>query len=184
MFNISKHMQLKGENTFSDRQKRIFTFLRENPIGVLSTITPDGNPHGAVVYFRVDKDFTVSILTKTDTRKYDNLVHNDHAMLTVFEAATQATVQITGRAEELLDSYEVNGIAGTILGISMSTSDSGVPPISKLDAGEYTAFRIRPVQVRMAVYARPDSGGMVSYLSPLSHSNSATTIKLNRHAML
>lgn len=157
--NITKHSIFKDENKFSDRKKRIFTFLRENPVGVLSSVTPDGNPHGAVVYFRVDKDFTISILTKTGTRKYDNIKHNNHTMLTVFEPETQATVQVTGLAEEVLDNYEVNGIAGTILGISMKTSESGTPPISKLDAGMYTAFKITPLQARMAVYARPDPGG-------------------------
>lgn len=156
---ITSHFHHTDESKFSDRKKRMFTFLRENPIGVLSTVTPDGDPHGAVVYFRVDKDFTISFLTKTETRKYDNLVHNNHVMLTVFEPETQATVQVTGIAEEVQDSYETNAIAGTILGISMETSEAGTPPISKLDAGMYVAMKITPVQARMAVYARPDSGG-------------------------
>lgn len=157
--NITKHSIFNDDTKFTDRKKRIFTFLRENPIGVLSSVTPDGNPHGAVVYFRVDKDFSVSIFTKTGTRKYDNLKRNNHVMLTVFEPETQATVQVTGVAEEVQDNYELSGIAGTIMGISMNTSEAGVPPLSKLDAGMYTAFKILPMQIRMAVYARPDSGG-------------------------
>jgi hypothetical protein len=33
-----------------------------------------------------------------------------------------------------------------------------MPAIEKLEAGKYVAFVIQPVQVRMAVYARPDPG--------------------------
>lgn len=40
----------------------------------------------------------------------------------------------------------------------MQTSEAGIPPITKLSAGDLTAFRLQPVQIRMAVYERPDPG--------------------------
>jgi hypothetical protein len=143
----------------SDRQQRIYNFLATNPVGVLSTVTPDGDPHGAVIYFTIDKNFVISFLTKTGTRKYDNLKRHSHVMLTVFEASTQATTQITGEAVEITERYDTNSVAGAIIGASMKTSAAGLPPIAKLQAGTYVAFTIKPVQIRMAVYARPDSGG-------------------------
>lgn len=150
----------QGEATrkMSDRQQRIYDFLKSNPIGVLSSVTPNGDPHGAVVYFEIDTDFTISFLTKAETRKYDNLRHHKHVMMTVFEPATQATAQVSGDAVEVEESYDINRLAGVILGTSIKTGDAGLPPISKLQAGPYVAFRIKPVQIRMAVYARPDSG--------------------------
>jgi len=145
-------------DTLSQRQRRIYDFLKENHIAVLSSITPDGDPHGAVVYYMVDADFTFHILTKKGTRKYDNLAHNGRVMLTIFKAGTQTTVQVTGIALERGGNANINEVAGGIFGASLQTSINGLPPIVKLHAGAFTTFRIVPKQIRMAVYARPDSG--------------------------
>lgn len=137
----------------------MYRFLSENPVGVLSTVTPDGEPHGVVVYFVTGKDFIISFMTKTGTRKYDNLAHNGRAYLTVFEPSTQTVVQVSGRAKEVTDSITTNAIAGSVLAVTQHSGQPGPTPLSKLEAGKYTAFDIEPYQVRMAVYARPDPGG-------------------------
>lgn len=143
---------------FSDREERIFGFLKSCPVGVLSTITPDGDPHGAVIYFTIDEDFVVSFVTKGQTRKYDNLKRNNHVTLTVFEPKSQTTAQVIGEAVEIKDSYDINAIAGAILAASMKTSEGGLPPITKLSAGDFVGFKIVPDQIRMAVFGRPDPG--------------------------
>lgn len=158
VLNHSRNRRLSNDN-FSDRKRRFYNFLRENPIGVLSTVTPDCEPHGVVVYFSVDRQFRVSILTRSETKKYDNLKHNNHAMLTVFEPSTQSVAQLTGRATELYDGSAIASVAGNIAAISQRTSDAGLPPVSKLNAGEFAVIQIEPVQLRLAVYARPDFGG-------------------------
>ncbi len=137
----------------SSRERRVYELLRTAPVGVLSMVDPNGEPHGVVIYFTIHKDLTISFLTKTETRKYDNLVRNDHVMLTVYDPALQATVQVTGRAHEVVEPTKVNAIAGGVLAASMASSDGKMPPISKLNAGTYAAFTILPVHVRMAVYA-------------------------------
>ena len=144
--------------TYSDKEIRMYEFLQNTAVGVLSSVTRNNDPHGAVVYFGIDKKFIVSILTKSDTKKYDNLQHNSHVMLTVFETVTQTTVQLTGVAEEVSDPSKINEIAQMNMRATMKNSHGGIPPISKLEAGSFTAFEIKPVFVRMAVYAHPDSG--------------------------
>ena len=148
----------KQAPSFSDRKQRFYEFLDNNPVGVLSTVTPDGDPHGVVIYYVIDKNFIISFLTRAETRKRDNIKHNNHVMLTVYEPRTQTTVQIVGTAKEVTDSYEVNGIAGAVMGVSTKIANTGLPPISKLEAGSYVGFRITPEQIRMAVYSRPDPG--------------------------
>ncbi|HSX05854.1 MAG TPA: pyridoxamine 5'-phosphate oxidase family protein [Candidatus Saccharimonadales bacterium] len=142
-----------------ERQRRIYDFLKAHPVGVLSTTDPNGDPHGVVVYFMLEADFTLHILTKTGTRKYDNLKHNPHTMLTVFSAAPQITVQVTGVATEMPGSDVINMVAGAIFGVNAQMSDAGLPPLVKLDAGDYTTFTIQPLQMRMAVYADKEAGG-------------------------
>lgn len=143
---------------FSDRKQRIFDYLSSNPIGVLSTVNSNCDPHGAVIYFAIDSNFNISFITRNATRKFDNLKHHDHAMLTVYDPKTQTTAQVIGAVHEIRDNDKINEIAQQIFKSSLQTSDAGIPPISKLFEGSYVAFTIDPAQVRMAVYGRPDSG--------------------------
>lgn len=148
----------KHEITLSERQKRIFDFLTRNPVGVLTTVDPDGYPHGVVIYFVVDKQFNVSFLTKTGTKKYDNLLRNNTIMLVAYEPVSQSVAQVVGSAHEINNKDAGKQVAQQVFGACLKTSGSGVPPINKLNAGAYTAFFIEPVQIRLAMYERPDHG--------------------------
>jgi uncharacterized pyridoxamine 5'-phosphate oxidase family protein len=148
----------KRRQAYGLRQRRIFNFLDERYVGVLSSVTPDGNPHGAVVYYAIGSNFKIRILTKTGTRKYDNLVHNDHVMLTVYDSGLQTTAQITGTAVERPGLNNINQAADAIF-TKLGKSNEGMPPIMKLQAGEFTTFQIEPAQIRFAQYAKPFSGG-------------------------
>lgn len=156
-------MGLLGEdNTVankSDKNKRIFEFLNSHSIGVVSTVDPNNEPHSAVVYYAVDQDFNITFTTKQNTKKTSNLNHKNHAMFIVYDAKTQTTVQITSTAEDLTGTPELPEVFRHTIEASMETSEAGIPPISKLAAGDYTAFRLHPVQIRMAVFSRPDPGG-------------------------
>lgn len=149
----------RNGSSLPDRKQRIYDFLLDNPIGVLSSVTPDGNPHESVIYQRINPDMTISFLTRTATRKYDNIKHHNHVCLTVFEPASQTTAQVIGIAEEITDNYQINAIAGSVLGISLRVSKGSMPPIAKLEVGDYTAFRILPVQIRIATFAMSEGGG-------------------------
>lgn len=155
---VNRRNHRKPPLQLSARQRRIYEFLKTNPVGVLSTITADGSPHGVAIYFSIDEHFTVSFLTRRGTRKYDNIAHNNLVMLTVYCRETQTTAQISGRATEVRSDMQLNRIAAATLGTSLATSKNGLPPISKLQAGEYAAFSIKPIQIRMATYARPAPG--------------------------
>lgn len=148
----------KLHDTTYDRKRRIYDFLKGQHVGVLSTVTPDGNPHGSVVYYVLDNAFRVHILTKTGTRKYDNIVHNHHVLFTVFEPKTQTVVQIAGVAIERRGYNAINKVANDLFVAPAHDEGGSLPPIVKLQAGLFTTFRIEPIQMWMAIYARPDSG--------------------------
>jgi len=148
----------KNDAPLGERQRRIYNFLSNNRTGVLTTVDPNGEPHGTVIYYTIDDRFNVSFLTKTGTKKYDNLTKKNHTVLVVFESSSQTVAQIIGKANEIKDSYAVNEVAADVFKTSLSHSESGLPPLIKLEAGEYTAFTIEPDQIRMATFAKPDSG--------------------------
>ncbi|HSX33294.1 MAG TPA: pyridoxamine 5'-phosphate oxidase family protein [Candidatus Saccharimonadales bacterium] len=143
--------------TFTERQRRIFTFLDTEHAGVLCTITPEGEPHGSVVYYAIDEHFVVHILTKKGTRKHANILHNNHVMFTVWEAKTQTTAQIIGRAREQASGDAVTKIAN-ILFSRLGPEATSLLPIMKLQAGAFTTIDIEPLQIRMAVYSHPGTG--------------------------
>jgi nitroimidazol reductase NimA-like FMN-containing flavoprotein (pyridoxamine 5'-phosphate oxidase superfamily) len=151
-------MQATSTKVFSERKQRFYDFLKANPVGVLSTVTPDGSPYGVVIYFDTNESFVLSFITRAQTRKHDNLRRNNHIMLTVFEPKTQAVVQVTGVAEEIEDNYAVNGVAEAVLIASRKISKAGFPPVAKLEAGPFVGYRILPTQVRMAIYSSADIG--------------------------
>jgi uncharacterized pyridoxamine 5'-phosphate oxidase family protein len=151
-------MTQQDRGSLSNRKRRIYDFLQENSVAVLSSVDPNGNPHGVVIYFMVDANFVIHFLTKKGTRKYDDLIHNNHVVLTAFQPQTQTTVQVTGLATEREGRNAIKEISGAIFGATLRTSGSGLPPIVKLQEGNFTTFSIKPIEAHMAVYARPESG--------------------------
>lgn len=141
-----------------DTMKNVQDFLRTHPIGVLSTITPAGKPHGVVIYFSISDDFSITFLTKKNTLKSQNISADNRVMLVAYEASSQTTVQVSGTAHDITDNREAGEVFKSVLDIVNQTSDSGLPPISHLDAGHYVAYKIVPKHISMAVFARPDSG--------------------------
>lgn len=155
---LHKPRSSEQKNLDHERRDRIFGFLRENQVGVLSTVDPNNDPHATAIYYAVEPDLTISFMTKSATKKSDNIAHNNHVMLLVYEPSSQTTVQINGQAKKIDDISRMNKIFSDILQAAWDTSEDGVPPITRLVAGEYVAYSIEPKQVRMAVYARPELG--------------------------
>lgn len=142
----------------NEKRERILRFLQENVVGTLATVDPNNDPHAAAIFYFVEPDFTINFITKTGTKKHDNIIHNNHVMLLVFEANSQATVQVKGIAEKIDDITKTNQIFADVLQAAWDTSEDGVPPITRLLAGEYVAYKVKAKEVRMAVYARPEYG--------------------------
>jgi hypothetical protein len=140
----------------TDKNRRILHFLKQHKVGSLATVDPDGLPQVSVIYYGVDDDFVITFLTKTGTKKHDNLSHNVHATLLVYDEVNQITAQVMGRAHEM-PAKSQDAFVNT-LKASMETSEAGIPPISKLIAGDYVAYQLKPIQIRMAVFSRPDPG--------------------------
>lgn len=142
-----------------ERDQHIYDFLRAHQIGVLATVDQGHAPYATTIYFSVTNDFNICFTTKRDTRKHENLEHNPNAMIVVYEAFSQTTVQIAGAAEPITDQNETSEVFKKTLKASMQTSNAGVPPISKLFAGNYIAYRIKPRYISLASFVRPDPGG-------------------------
>lgn len=128
-------------------------FLRSHDLGVLSTVDRTGNVHGAAIYFRIDSQNFIYMITKSSTQKARDMFTNQQVALTVYDAKTLQTAQIHGAVEV------VNNPAERLELIKLFTQpreyDDGVlpPPISTVHEEAYVALRIVPVSTRFTNYA-------------------------------
>lgn len=152
MFHKDPKILTKNSKDFRARLQQLLTFLRQHPVGVISTVSPEGSPHGSVIYFAVGRDNTFAFVTKRLTEKYRHLTHDPTATLTAFDAASQTTVNIAGSAKEIGDSFELNAIAEAIMAASLKMTAASVPPITKIKAGDFVAFKVKPTSIYMATY--------------------------------
>lgn len=150
---------MKKHSKLTESNQRIYDFLHKHPVGVLATTDSQGVPHGATIYFDVDKDFIITFTTKTGTKKNTNVAQNPRVSLVAFESKSQTTVEVIGTVLNINDTPKAQEAFDYMLQASLATSEAGIPPIEKLHAGDFVAYKIVPNEIKMAVYIRPDSGG-------------------------
>lgn len=146
-------------STSPEGPELIHNFLSGRYSGVLATADKAANPHAAVVYFKIEKDFCILFGTKKETQKYKNIEDNKQVALVVYDEVEQTTVQIFGKAKVIEDHQKKQEVLNNIYNSSAERSMTMLPPVEKLWAGEYVALKIVPQVIKMAVYARPDSEG-------------------------
>ena len=134
--NIQKTGKKPSDTQFGERRRRIYRFLRDNPVGTLSTVSPDGAPHGTVISFAITNDMQLTFVTKPKTTKVVNIQHNNKVSLVVFQPKTCTTCLVDGIVKPL--SHNCNNTEST------ETS--------------YPSFAIVPEHIRMQAYPKPSTG--------------------------
>jgi hypothetical protein len=77
----------------------LFKFMTANKLGVLGTISRDGDPQSALVGIAVTSELEVIFDTLSSSRKYANLVANPTASFVIgLTDLPEITVQFEGRA--------------------------------------------------------------------------------------
>ncbi len=143
----------------NDDRQRALDFLQTRNVGVLATVDDNNHPSASALYYTVDKELNIFFVTKTETLKHHNLQNRNNVMMVVHDDETQSTVQIKGVATDITsDEIIFDDVIAIIFKVAMESSDSGIPPIEKLKEGSFVGYKIKPSEIRMAVYARPDSG--------------------------
>lgn len=139
----------------SDRSK-IGDFLDSHPVGVLATVDENGDPNASTIYFGADNDLSITFTTKRDTRKHQNIERHNKVMIVVYDAETQSAVQLSGKAVEEKDAEAAQSIYHGTLQAAKQTGDDTVPPIAKISAGPYVAYKIELDMISMSEYGWGD----------------------------
>lgn len=140
-----------------DAEKLISTFLADNYSGVIATADSAANPHGAVVYYLPDPDYSLYFVTKEETQKYKNIEQNKQVAFVIYNEETQTSLQIFGQVVIVDDMERKTEAIKNMTNTSLSRSNTLLPPAYKLDAGEYAVVQLVPQVMKMAIYARSDA---------------------------
>lgn len=144
--------------SLSADKPQITNFLLNHSVGVLATCSKEGAPYAAAIYFIIDQNLNIYFVSKQNTKKVANISENNHVSLAVYDQQSQTTVQIAGTATKVEDQWRFDDIFQRVLAVTARTSESRVPPISKIAAGPYEIFCISPSSIRLASYTKPEHG--------------------------
>jgi pyridoxine/pyridoxamine 5'-phosphate oxidase len=124
-------------------KERLFAFIKEHKLGVLSTIGPTGAPQSALVGIGVTAELEIVFDTLKSSRKYGNLIANPAAAFVVGWAG-EATLQFEGMAEEPL---------GKELERCQAAYFAALPDgPSRLSLPEICYFVVKPKWIRFSDY--------------------------------
>lgn len=133
--------------------------LNEQQIGVLSSIDSDNNVHGSTMFFIADELLNFFFLTKSNTRKHENIKANNRVALTVIFLRDQKTVQAEGIIEELPHGTQQfrNIISQFAVKNAEQDEISWPPPLAKLPEADLIIYRLTPDWLRFGDYTAPDN---------------------------
>lgn len=139
----------------SDKSEQLIRkYLDNHRTGVLATSDMVGNVRSCVVYYEPTNDMELVISTKKETQKFKNLVENSSFSFTIFDEYEQSALDISGHAYEIEDPKIRARAINNMTKQSLLKSKRLVPPAEKLIAGDYGIMQLKPMVMRLAIYAR------------------------------
>jgi general stress protein 26 len=135
-------------------KKDVLQWIHEQPVATLATVSFAGMPQLATVYTYIDEKYLCYLVTKQDTRKYENLKHSKAVSLSWFDAAELVTCEISGEAYVVHSSEEVaSAIARLQELVLKQKSGYWIPPVGQMSGSDYVVLRVTPELVRYVDYS-------------------------------
>ncbi len=142
----------------------IIEYLGSRAIAVVSTVSKEGLPQAATVFYWVDETvhggFSLYFVTRRHTRKFSNIMHNPAVAVVVGTDMDPHTVQIEGEAElvEVGESVTQLGRLAMLVGkhpkVAALYTGAFYPkdPFSGIEGKDFAVFRVSPKWVRYMTY--------------------------------
>jgi general stress protein 26 len=144
---------LNTNMSISENYAKIASYIYDNPIATLGTVGDDGTPHGAIVYVCPDDEkHVIYFLTKNETKKYKDIQTNDLVSLTIVNPKQNSTLQAAGKAFTVHDSQALDAVTKRMIRANPFAAQ-WLPPVSKLEAGQYVVVGIKITHARLAEFA-------------------------------
>ncbi len=146
--------QIESETKVHNFTDEAINYLKNHDMAVISTVDRTGNVFGAVVYYTVDQNNNIYILTKSRSSKDRNIYAHSQVALTVYEAGTEETVQLQGMAETETNQKIRQSVFDLMIKPRQYNKVKELPPVTKLHDGSFTIIRITPTTINYTDYSK------------------------------
>ena len=143
-------------------KKQVLAFLKRHQNAAIATVTPQGKPEVANIYYGIDNRFHLYFPTGTLSRKFKNLSKNPHVALSVTDPKKLITVQMEGVARitysTAKDAHIVQTLAKVLTPTLREVLDrlwDPVPPVIKMKNGKLAILEVQIKWVRFADFSLP-----------------------------
>ena len=116
------------------------------PLGVISTLNAAGLPQSASIYYIHNSQLDIFFVTRSESRKYKNIINNPHVAFVITSQNPPKTIQLEGVASEVTDAQEQIEYFDKL--VAKATEYTSVPPVSQLVTGEMVFMKITPKWMR------------------------------------
>lgn len=143
-----------------DSKEKVYKFLQEHAVAVLSTVSLDNIPSAAPIYFVPDEELNLYFMTKSDTVKAQNIENSDNdsaVAITVVDPEFPLTVQARGTISENNDPKYFGKL--TELNALQKAGFHWPPPLSKIQSEGFLLFyKFTPTWLRIADFSETGGG--------------------------
>ncbi len=143
----------KPPQTIVEQDGKAINFLKEHNLATFSSVDKNGSVHGAIVYYMVDENLFIYILTKSSTSKGRNIFANPQVALTIHETGTQQTLQIQGTAVVETNMQIKQTVFDFVVKLRVYRDKKLLPPITKIDAGSFMIIKISATNLKFNDYS-------------------------------
>lgn len=118
----------------------------DQSLGVFSTVSEAGKPESAIMYYICDDSLNIYFVTRSESRKYKNLVKNPHIAFVVSSEHPPKTIQLEGTAAEVIDPSEQITYFNQLT--AKANEGLSMLPVEQMPAGEMVFMKMTPMWVR------------------------------------
>lgn len=129
--------------------KKERTFLQAHKLSTLATLGTDGRVTAATVYYGMDADDNLLVMTKEGTDKARNILQNPDVAVVITDESSMATMQIQARAYVETDNKKRQAAFDAIIG---SGNNRKPKPIQTINAGAFVPFRLEIFQAQYSEF--------------------------------
>jgi len=132
----------------------ITTFVKSQSRAVIATSDLSNQPSTSVIFYVLDKNDELHFITKSQTKKSENLKDNNKAALTIVDTDKPIAVNLLGVVVEITDQMVRDSIMQEVFKLSYSELHD-YAPIIKLHKGSFSVMKFIPKQAKMTDYTQP-----------------------------